>query len=216
VRVDAGVAEGYAVPPTYDSLLAKLITYGADRDQARRVMVRACNEFDVAGVPTTLSFHRMALEHPEFVAGRVSTVSVEREWDLSGLPADESPTPVDEPGRQGQAYTVEVDGRVVRVTVFDEPGGGAKPARPARRRQPAGTLGPTSDADVTSPMQGTVVKVAAEVGSTVAAGDLVLVLEAMKMENHVAAHRDGVLTAVHAAPGAVVQQGEPLFTIEPA
>jgi acetyl-CoA/propionyl-CoA carboxylase biotin carboxyl carrier protein len=65
-------------------------------------------------------------------------------------------------------------------------------------------------------MQGTVVKIAAEVGSTVSAGDLVLVLEAMKMENHVAAHRDGVLTAVHPEPGAVVQQGEPLFTIEPA
>jgi acetyl-CoA/propionyl-CoA carboxylase biotin carboxyl carrier protein len=77
-------------------------------------------------------------------------------------------------------------------------------------------LGPVSVAELVSPMQGTVVKVAAQAGDPVATGDLVLVLEAMKMENHVAAHRDGVLTAVHPEPGAVVQQGEPLFTIEPA
>ena len=216
VRVDAGVAEGFTVPPTYDSLLAKLITYGADREQARRVMVRACDEFEVAGVPTTLPFHRMALAHPQFAAGEMSTVSVEHEWDLSGLPADEPATASEMAAGLGHTYTVEVDGRLVRVAVFDQPRGRATPPPPARRRQRAGALGPASDADLTSPMQGTVVKVVPEVGSTVSAGDLVLVLEAMKMENHVAAHRDGVLTAVHTSPGAVVQQGERLFTIEPA
>jgi acetyl-CoA/propionyl-CoA carboxylase biotin carboxyl carrier protein len=216
VRIDAGVAEGYTVPPTYDSLLAKLITYGADREQARRVMVRACDEFDVAGVPTTLPFHRLALEHPEFVAGAVSTISVEQEWDLRDLPADEPAVAGDEPSGPARRYTVEVDGRVVRVAVFGHQDAGAARGEPARRRQRAGALHATSDSDLRSPMQGTVVKVVAEVGTTVAAGDLVLVLEAMKMENHVAAHRDGVLTAVHTAPGAVVQQGERLFTIEPA
>jgi acetyl-CoA/propionyl-CoA carboxylase biotin carboxyl carrier protein len=214
--VDAGVAAGYDVPPTYDSLLAKLITYGTDREHARRVMVRACDEFEISGVPTTLPFHRMALAHPDFVSGAISTVSVEHEWDLSALPADAAIARGDRPADPSRTYTVEVDGRVVRVAVFEPSDAGAARRRPARRRDRATTAGPVSEAAVVSPMQGTVVKVAAEVGDTVAAGDLVLVLEAMKMENHVAAHRDGVLTAVHTAPGAVVQQGEPLFTIEPA
>ncbi|HSK91087.1 MAG TPA: acetyl-CoA carboxylase biotin carboxylase subunit [Euzebyales bacterium] len=216
VRLDAGVAAGYEIPPTYDSLLAKLIAHGADRDHARRVLIRACAEFEITGVPTTLSFHRMALEHPDFVAGTVSTVSVEQEWDLSGLPAD-APADAGE-GALGpsRAYTVEVDGRMVDVKVFDRPGGTMPSRGRTRRYRRTGVLGPASDADLRSPMQGTVVKVAVEVGATVVTGDLVLVLEAMKMENHVAAHRDGVLTAIHAEPGAVVHQGEALFTIEPA
>jgi acetyl-CoA/propionyl-CoA carboxylase biotin carboxyl carrier protein len=216
VRLDSGVEAGVDVPPTYDSLLGKLIGYGADREHARRILVRACDEFEVAGVPTTLPFHRMALRHPDFIAGTVSTVSVEQEWDLTSLPAD-PPAVTSAPAREaGRTYTVEVDGRAVRVAVFDpsdQAGGGM---RPARRRLRTATPGAADGEDFVSPMQGTVVKVVAEVGSTVAAGDLVLVLEAMKMENHVAAHRDGVLTAVHPEPGAVVQQGEPLFTIAQA
>jgi acetyl-CoA/propionyl-CoA carboxylase biotin carboxyl carrier protein len=214
VRLDAGVAAGFDVPPTYDSLLAKLIGFGADREHARRVLVRACEEFEVAGIPTTLPFHRMALEHPDFVAGAVSTVSVEREWDLTALPADPPASP-GEVAAAGRPYTVEVDGRAVRVVVFDPSEDTGASTRPARRRRRGGTLDHVGGAQLVSPMQGTVVKVVAEVGSIVAAGDLVLVVEAMKMENHVAAHRDGVLTAVHAEPGAVVHQGEPLFTIEP-
>jgi acetyl-CoA/propionyl-CoA carboxylase biotin carboxyl carrier protein len=214
VRLDAGVTAGVDVPPTFDSLLAKLITYGADREQARRVMVRACDEFEVTGVPTTLPFHRMALEHPDFIAGTVSTISVEHEWDLSTLPMDPLAVPgTAAPG--GRAYTVEVDGRAVQVAVFDPSDDAGARARPARRRQRAGAAGTNHDAALLSPMQGTVVKVVPEVGTVVTAGELVLVLEAMKMENHVSAHREGVLTAVHVEPGDVVQQGEPLFTIEP-
>jgi acetyl-CoA/propionyl-CoA carboxylase biotin carboxyl carrier protein len=215
VRLDAGVTEGMDVPPTYDSLLAKLIGFGSDREHARRVLLRACEEFEVEGIPTTLSFHRMALAHPDFVAGTMSTISVEREWDLTTLPAD-PPALTGAAPPDGRVYTVEVDGRAVRVAVFDPAADTGTGARPARRRQRGGALNHGSDAQVASPMQGTVVKIVAEPGATVSAGDLVLVLEAMKMENHVAAHRDGVLTAVHTEPGAVVQQGEPLFTIEPA
>src|SRR5690606_15301738 len=86
IRVDAGVQAGWEIPRTYDSLIAKLIGYGADRDEARRRLVRACEEFVIEGVPTTLDFHRFALVHPDFVEGRVSTVSVEREWDLTSIP----------------------------------------------------------------------------------------------------------------------------------
>jgi acetyl-CoA/propionyl-CoA carboxylase biotin carboxyl carrier protein len=214
VRLDAGVAAGVDVPSTYDSLLAKLISHGADREHARRIMVRACREFEIGGVPTTLPFHRMAMEHPDFVNGTVSTVSVEDEWDLTSLPAD-PPAVESRATAAGRTYTVEVDGRAVRVAVFD-PSDIDAPARPARRHRRSGAPGAASGTELVSPMQGTVVKIAAEVGTTVSAGDLVLVLEAMKMENHVAAHRDGVLTAVHPEPGDVVQQGEPLFTIEPA
>ena len=214
VRVDSGVTAGWDVPSTYDSLLAKLIGYGADREQARRVLVRACDEFRVAGVPTTLPFHRMALVHPDFVAGMVSTVSVEQDWDLSGLPHDPAPVPAEGSAQISGTYTVEVDGRAVQVAVFEPPGAAGSGSRTGQRRV-ATAVGPVSVAELVSPMQGTVVKVAAQAGDTVAMGDLVLVLEAMKMENHVVAHRDGTLTAIHVTVGDVVQQGVPLFVIDP-
>ena len=214
VRVDSGVTAGWDVPSTYDSLLAKLIGYGADREQARRVLVRACDEFRVAGVPTTLPFHRMALVHPDFVAGTVSTVSVEQDWDLSGLPHDPAPVPAQGSAQVSGTYTVEVDGRAVQVAVFEPPGTAGSGSRTGQRRV-ATALGPVSVAELVSPMQGTVVKVAAQAGDAVATGDLVLVLEAMKMENHVVAHRDGTLTAIHVNVGDVVQQGVPLFVIDP-
>ncbi len=211
VRLDAGVAEGWEVPVAYDSLLAKLITYGADRDHARRAMARACDEFVIAGVPTTLPFHRFALQHPDLVDGTVSTVSVEQEWDLTGLPADADAEPGDGPMAPSQTWTVEVDGRALQVAVFDPATVGADD-RPRRRRR--GGAGATADDRVVAPMQGTVVKVAVSEGDTVAAGDLVVVLEAMKMENHITAPRDGVVSRLLAEPGAVVQQGEGLFAID--
>jgi acetyl-CoA/propionyl-CoA carboxylase, biotin carboxylase, biotin carboxyl carrier protein len=210
VRVDAGVVAGWEVPTTYDSLLAKLICWGADREHARRVLVRAIDEFEVEGVPTTLPFHRFALTHPDTIAGRVSTISVEEEWDLSALPPDADVTPAEGPAAPSKTYTVEVEGRALQVAVFDPDAGDRRPRR-SRRRSTAGGGG---DATLAAPMQGTVVKVAVEVGETVAAGDLVVVLEAMKMENHVVAHRDGTVSTLFVDAGAVVQQGEPLFTIE--
>jgi acetyl-CoA/propionyl-CoA carboxylase biotin carboxyl carrier protein len=211
VRVDAGVRAGWEVPTTYDSLLAKVICWGADREHARRVAVRAVDEFTVEGVPTTLSFHRLALAHPDMIAGRVTTVSVEHEWDLSALPLDADATPVEGPAAPPRTYTVEVDGRALQVAVFDPDGEDRAPRR-GRRSGAAAAAG--GDAMLTAPMQGTVVKLAVEVGDTVAAGDLVVVLEAMKMENHVVAHRDGTVSALLVDAGAVVQQGEPLFTID--
>jgi acetyl-CoA/propionyl-CoA carboxylase biotin carboxyl carrier protein len=211
VRVDAGVVAGWDVPPTYDSLLAKLIGHGADREHARRALARAVDEFVVEGVPTTLPFHRLALEHPDMIAGMVSTISVEQEWDLSTLPADPEAVPTDSPGTPPQTYTVEVDGRALRVALFADDDGDDSPRRRGRR---AASVAGSDDTRVTAPMQGTVVKLAVAAGDTVAAGELVLVLEAMKMENHVVAHRDGVIGTVFVEPGAVVQQGEPLFTVD--
>ncbi|HEX6254765.1 MAG TPA: biotin carboxylase N-terminal domain-containing protein [Euzebyales bacterium] len=213
VRVDAGVVAGWDVPSMYDSLLAKLIAYGADRDHARRTLARAVDEFVVEGVPTTLPFHRLALAHPDMVAGTVSTISVEQEWDLSVLPPDTDAVPADGPEAPSRTYTVEIDGRALQVAVFADDDADRN-GTPRRRRRRASSVGGSDDARVTAPMQGTVVKLAAAVGDAVEAGELVLVLEAMKMENHVLAHRDGVIGTVFVEPGAVVQQGDPLFTVD--
>jgi acetyl-CoA/propionyl-CoA carboxylase biotin carboxyl carrier protein len=245
VRVDSGVEAGWEVPPSYDSLLAKLITYGADREEARRRMLRALDEFEVVGVPTTIDFHRLAFAHPDFVEGRVSTVSVEREWDLSAIPPTQPAVRGDGERTPSRTLTVEVGGKRLEVALFEprlephleprRPGRVAPPRRresesrppeapqrpetPQRRESPPQDFPPAKQPEaggsetLVAGMQGTIVKVAVQVGDVVTAGDLVLVLEAMKMENHVCAPRDGEVTALHVQAGDVVGTGEALATI---
>jgi acetyl-CoA/propionyl-CoA carboxylase biotin carboxyl carrier protein len=213
IRVDAGVEAGWEIPRTYDSLIAKLIGYGATRDEARRKLVRAVGEFVVEGVPTTLDFHRFALVHPDFVNGAVSTVSVEREWDLSPIAAAASATPGDGPTEPSRTFTVEVAGKRVEVALFEpDVAPGDRPQRRTRRGGGA-SGGATSGDTLAAPMQGTIVKLAVEQGATVAEGDLIVVLEAMKMENHVSAHRAGVVASLAVVAGDVVNSGDPLATI---
>ena len=221
VRVDAGVEAGWEVPRTYDSLVAKLITYGADRDEARRRMVRALDEFVVEGIPTTIDFHRFAMVQPDFIEGTVSTVTVEREWDLSPIAPAAAAQSGDGAPEPAQTITVEVGGKRLEVALFGDfaMGGGGTPAaakrKPERRggRKSAGGGGAATE-ELVAPMQGTIVKTSVSVGDQVAAGDLVLVLEAMKMENHITAHRDGVVTTLHAEAGQVVNSGDVLARIE--
>jgi acetyl-CoA/propionyl-CoA carboxylase, biotin carboxylase, biotin carboxyl carrier protein len=222
IRVDAGAETGWEIPRTYDSLIAKLIGYGATRDEARRKLVRACEEFVIAGVPTTLDFHKFALVHPDFIEGRVSTVSVEREWDLSPIGAAE-PVAAGEgsPKEPSRTFTVEVGGKRVEVALFEPEGaggGGAKAAaRPRRERRGGGGGGGGAGGNtLAAPMQGTIVKAAVEEGAAVSEGDLIVVLEAMKMENHISAHRDGVVTTLHVGAGDVVNAGDALATIDDA
>ncbi len=213
VRVDAGAEAGWEIPRTYDSLLAKLVTYGADREEARRKMVRALDEFVVEGVPTTIDFHRFAVAHPDFIAGRVSTVTVEREWDLSAIAPAQPAEAGDGPPPLGRNLTVEVGGKRLDVAVFEPlPAAAARRRARAGRRRGGGGAG-TATAILTAPMQGTIVKAAVAEGDEVAAGDLVVVLEAMKMENHISAHRDGVVTVLHVDAGQVVNSGDALATI---
>jgi acetyl-CoA/propionyl-CoA carboxylase, biotin carboxylase, biotin carboxyl carrier protein len=221
VRFDTGAAPGYTVPREYDSMIAKLIVWAPDRDGARARMSRALDELVIEGVPTTVPFHRLAMTHPQFAANEHATSSVEREWDLSSLEL-QAFGPTDESGPDaGREVTVEVDGRRVAVRLF-----GALPAAsaatapaaaPSRRRSGsrAGAAVVSSD-DLVAPMQGTVIEVAVEVGATVAAGDTLLVLEAMKMENAVKAHRAGVVTSLPVSAGDVVQPGAVLARIEDA
>ncbi|MEX1162206.1 MAG: biotin/lipoyl-containing protein, partial [Nitriliruptor sp.] len=212
----------YEVPRDYDSMIGKLIVWAEDRDGARARMSRALDELVLEGIPTTVPFHKLAMTNEQFAAGEHSTVSVETEWDLSSLQPQGAPATGgggDEPSRE---ITVEVGGRRLDVKVYGElatgGGGGGKPAGPRRSRgsKGGGAAAAASSEDLVAPMQGTVVKYAVEAGATVAAGDLVCVLEAMKMENTITAHRDGVVTSLGAAPGGVVESGSVLARIEDA
>jgi acetyl-CoA/propionyl-CoA carboxylase biotin carboxyl carrier protein len=223
VRIDAGAETGWEIPRTYDSLIAKLIGYGDTREEARLKLLRALDELVVEGVPTTADFHEFALRQDDFIEGNVSTVTVEKEWDLSAIPAPAPAEPGEGAKEPSQTIEVEVGGKRLDVKLFGleglSLGGGAKTGGATARRRgagggKAGGAGGGATEVLAAPMQGTIVKTAVEVGQTVSAGDLVLVLEAMKMENHISAHRDGVVTALHVDAGDVVNSGDKLATIE--
>ena len=218
IRVDSGFGPDTEIPRTYDSLIAKVIAWGEDREQARHRLVRALREYVVEGVRTTIPFHLRALEDDGFVAGEVHTAYVEKEMDLSDLvvPApvkvtgDEPPVP--------RATTVEVDGKRFEVEIHGlgaataaAAGAQAKPAAPIAASTVAGGHGRD---EVTAPMQGTIVKAHANEGDAVKAGDLLVVLEAMKMENHITAPRDGTVKEIKVKPGQNVEHGTVLVVLD--
>ncbi|MFT4126543.1 MAG: acetyl/propionyl/methylcrotonyl-CoA carboxylase subunit alpha [Gordonia sp. (in: high G+C Gram-positive bacteria)] len=225
VRVDSGVVEGDVIGGQFDSMLAKLIVTGETREQALERARRALAEFQVEGLATVLPFHRQIVSHPAFVGRQtedgtetfdVYTTWIETDWDnpiepfTGGADADGYVAP-------RQQVVVEVGGRRVEVSLPADLVGGAgagvihrKPA--ARSRQKAGVATASGNA-VTAPMQGTVVTVVVTEGQQVSAGDLVVVLEAMKMENPVTAHKDGVVTGLAVEEGAAVTQGAVLLEL---
>jgi len=220
VRVDAGVESGSEVSGAFDSLLAKVIVTGADRTQALERARRALAEMVVEGMATVLPFHRVVLDDPAFAAAdaehfTVHTRWIETEFDNT-IPrwADPAVAPADEQAPR-QTVVVEVGGRRLEVSLPAEPappaGRGAAQAPPQRGRQRA-TRQSSSDA-VTAPMQGTITKVVATNGDAVQAGDLLVVLEAMKMENPVTAHKAGTVGELSAEPGSMVSQGAVLCEI---
>jgi acetyl-CoA/propionyl-CoA/long-chain acyl-CoA carboxylase, biotin carboxylase, biotin carboxyl carrier protein len=210
VRVDSGVTEGSEISPLYDPMIAKLIVRDVDREHARRRMLRALGEFEIEGVRTLLGFHRALLEHPCFVAGETCHGVVES--DELASRADEQVTQSHKVGHgpggrlDGRTTSVEVDGRRYDVTVLEPEPPWAELAR-ARAERPRGG-GPGGSAAVISPMQGTVLSVGVEEGETVEAGRVLCVVEAMKMENEIAAHRAGVVTELSVGPGQSVQNGQ--------
>ena len=218
VRVD-GVGEAdWEIPRSYDSLIAKLITTGSDREQARRRMVRALTELEIEGVPTTVDFFRVAFEHDDFITANTATISVEKEWDLSGIPVAPMPGAAEDDEAPAQEVTVEVGGKRLAVTVRGLAAAAAPaPSTAKRKRGSSGSGGAAASGDdLAAPMQGTIVKVAVEEGATVEEGDLVAVLEAMKMENAIKAHKAGTVTALPVEAGAVVNSGDVLATIADA
>jgi acetyl-CoA/propionyl-CoA carboxylase biotin carboxyl carrier protein len=217
VRVDSGVEAGSEISPLYDPMIAKLIVHGADRADAIGRMVRALGEFEIGGVKTLIGFHKALLSHPCFVAGETCHGIVESEElarraaQLSAEPA-RGTAPV--AGNTVARRTVaEIDGRRVDVTVLVPEPPYRDLARRRRERVAAGAGGAGSGL-VTSPMQGTVLAVKVAEGDTVGAGQVVAIVEAMKMENEVAAHRAGTVTEVAVAAGEPVTTGQPICTIE--
>ena len=220
VRVDGGYENGQTVPGSFDSLIAKLIVTGNSRTQAIERSRRALSEFEVDGMPTVIPFHRAVLEDPAYVGASnptgegeftVYTQWIETEFDNQIQPYSGDAAEAEEAGER-QTVVVEVGGKRLEVVIPAGLGGLAagpaagakKPKRAAGKKAGAAASG---DA-VTSPMQGTVVKVVAEEGATVAEGDTVVVIEAMKMEQPLKAHKAGTVTGLTAEVGATVTNGQ--------
>jgi acetyl-CoA/propionyl-CoA carboxylase biotin carboxyl carrier protein len=227
VRVDGGYEKGETIPGAFDSLIAKLIVSGRDRTQALERSRRALEEFRVDGMPTVIPFHRAVTHDPAFIGASnpsgegdftVYTTWIETEFDNQIEPyagdAGDAPEQADR-----QKVTVEVGGRRLEVVLPGGLGGPATGSATAGAKKPrrsvAKKAGAAASGDsVASPMQGTIVKVAVEDGATVAEGDVLVVLEAMKMEQPLKAHKAGTVAGLTAEVGATVTQGEVLCEIK--
>ncbi len=222
VRWDSGVETGGEVAGAFDSMLAKLIITGATREEALQRARRALDELVVEGMPTVIPFHRAVVRDEAFTSEpfTVHTRWIETEWDNQVAPYDAAPSEAEEAAPR-QTVVVEVGGRRLEVSLPAglAAGGGAAaagaPAKPRKRGGGGAGSGASGDS-LTSPMQGTIVKVAVEDGATVAAGDLIVVLEAMKMEQPITAHKAGTVTGLSAEVGASVTSGAVICTIADA
>jgi len=220
VRVDSGVESGSVIGQNFDSLLAKLVVTGASRQEALARSRRALAEFEVDGVATVLPFHRAVVADPAFAPAdaqtpfAVHTRWIETEWENTVPPFDGQAVAAEPAGRQ--RVTVEVDGKRLDVTlpatmaVASAPAAasaGRPAARKGGRRAGSGAAAAASGNALSSPMQGTIVKIAVGEGDQVAAGDLVVVLEAMKMEQPLNAHKAGTISNLSAEVGTTVASG---------
>ena len=218
VRVDSGVRAGSVIGGQFDSMLAKLIITGATRKQAIERARRALGEYVVAGFPTVIPFHQAILDNPAFVGTAdgfdVYTRWIEEEWDgaLPSAASSEAATEsdADQPGRR--TFAVEVDGRRIEVALPEElVAAGPAKRKPKKRR--ANKAAVSGDA-VAAPMQGSVIKVNVAEGDEVAEGDVLVVLEAMKMENPVKAHKAGTVTGLSVEAGAQVNKAAVLMELK--
>ncbi|WP_224401484.1 acetyl/propionyl/methylcrotonyl-CoA carboxylase subunit alpha [Pseudonocardia sp. ICBG1034] len=225
VRMDAGVEDGSVIGGQFDSLLAKLIVWGSDRQQALQRARRALGEFTVEGMATVLEFHRLVVSDPAYAAETledftVHTRWIETEWDNT-VPPFEGGAGADDESGERQTVVVEVGGRRLEVSLPGDlalggggNGGGAAKAAPRKRGGKGGGGAKASGDAVTAPMQGTIIKIAVSEGDTVEVGDLIVVLEAMKMENPVTATKAGTVTGLDAEQGASVTQGTVICEIK--
>ncbi|MEO5662673.1 MAG: biotin carboxylase N-terminal domain-containing protein [Nocardioides sp.] len=222
VRLDGGYVAGETIPGNFDSLVAKLIVTGKDRTQAIERSRRALSEFEVDGMPTAITFHEVVVNDPAWVGAStpsgegdftVYTTWIETDFDNQIVPYSGAPSDTDDAGSSAerQKVTVEVGGRRLEVVLPAGLGGlstGGGAAGPKKAKRAAKKSGAAASGDsVTSPMQGTIVKVTVEEGQTVAEGDVIIVLEAMKMEQPLKAHKAGTVTGLQAEVGATVTNG---------
>ena len=213
VRVDSGTEPNAIIPQAYDPLVSKLITYGADRDETRRRMLRALGEYEIEGIKTTIPFHLLMLNDERFASGDYHTGTVEREMDLSVLKEATLRKPkAGEREIVERTLSVEVDGKRFDVKAREKLDTLVSPRKPMPPKSSGGVGGGGSET-LTAPMQGTIVKVLVKEGQEVAAGDAVVVLEAMKMENSILAHAAGKVESIAVEPGQSVQGGAAIATI---
>jgi acetyl-CoA/propionyl-CoA carboxylase biotin carboxyl carrier protein len=223
IRVDSGVTTGDVITGAFDSLLAKLIVTGRTREDALERAKRALLEFEIAGLPTVLPFHRLVVDEPAFAATTadqflVHTRWIETEFDKDIEPWSGSLGPDAEADDPYRTVVVEVEGRRLRVGVpagIFQAGQTATLGKPPKRATLGSASSSASGDTITSPMQATVVKIAVTPGDKVVKGDLVCVLEAMKMEQPMPAHRDGVVATVLCNVGDTVSAGHILLALEP-
>ncbi len=216
-RVDSGVYAGFTIPGDYDSLMSKLICWAPDRETARRRTLRALHEYSIDGPCTTIPFHISTLRHPKFTAGEVTTSFLdEHALDLmpdgsgasGGSMVAEADTWRDDP----RLFEIEVDRRVFRVRVAEIRSRSTPRKQPSAKRTSARTA--AREYELVSPMHGTVIGLKRQAGDTVQPGDIVMLIEAMKMENEVIAHRAGTVTAILTKVGETVETDQPLARIE--
>jgi acetyl-CoA/propionyl-CoA/long-chain acyl-CoA carboxylase, biotin carboxylase, biotin carboxyl carrier protein len=224
VRVDSGVEAGSEVTPMYDPMVAKLIVWDVDREKATRRMLRALDEYEIGGLTTLIPFHRAILATEQWANGETCRDLMEdKDWLKSTAPeVAASPAPAENsPGIDARDYRVEVSGKLFDVKVIGaSPIAGIAPAgtatggnRPPRRERKSGGGPSASSEALPSPLQGTVFKVVVEKGAEVAEGDLICVIEAMKMENEITAHRAGKVEELNVVEGASVSSGDVLAVI---
>jgi acetyl-CoA/propionyl-CoA carboxylase biotin carboxyl carrier protein len=215
-RVDTGVYAGITIPGEYDSLIGKLICWAPDREAARRRTLRALDEFVIEGPRTTIPFHQATLQHPIFVAGDATTAFLrDHGKEIEGympLARDLGPIAGETVRDDPRSFEVEVDRRMYRVRVSEiqsltMP---RKKQRESRSRARAGSHG----AELLSPMHGTVIDLKKHAGDSVQAGEPILLVEAMKMENEIRAHRPGTVKAILVGLGDTVETDQPLARIE--
>ena len=217
VRVDSGVVEGSTISELYDPMVAKLVVWDQTRELARRRMLRALREFEVGGVQTLIPIHIAILEQQAFIDGGSLHDFVEGGGYAAGLPAQTAP-PSGEvavaTGHEVQMVVTEVDGKRFEVNVIQPEHPGRTRLRQRRAEVAEREKAAHGAMDViASPMQGTVLKVAVEPGAEVAAGDVLVVVEAMKMENEIVAHHPGTVEAVEITAGDQVSSGQALVRL---
>ncbi|MEU4668781.1 acetyl/propionyl/methylcrotonyl-CoA carboxylase subunit alpha [Amycolatopsis sp. NPDC023774] len=222
VRVDSGVESGSVIGGQFDSMLAKLIVTGSDRNNALERSRRALAEFVVEGMATVLPFDRVIVDDPAFIGDEngfsVHTRWIETEFDNKIEPFTAPDAEAEEEAPR-QNVVVEVGGRRLEVSLpggfaLEGSGGGATATKAKPRKRSGGAKAAASGDAVTAPMQGTIVKIAVEEGQHVEAGELIVVLEAMKMENPVTAHKAGTVTGLSVEVGAAVTQGTQLLELK--
>jgi acetyl-CoA/propionyl-CoA carboxylase biotin carboxyl carrier protein len=213
VRVDSGTERNSTIPQAYDPMIAKLITYGASRDEARRRMLRALGEYTIEGIKTTIPFDSFMLRDERFISGDYHTGTVEKEMDLSVLKEEKVAAPkVGEPEVAERRFDVEVNGKRLSVNVREHLETLTRPKKPKPPKKMGAVAGGSGE-NLVAPMQGTIVKIMVNEGDEVKAGDQICVLEAMKMENAIMAHANGKVEAIKVEVGKSVETGATIAVI---